>query len=150
MVLGIETDLGLPPVRVGRAGRGQFVFPFQGGNDVIHGNAVVGQFVPIYLHGDFPVPAAGKFHIRHAVGLGEIIDKAVVRQGVHFIQGMGGHQRQIQDRRRVHIPLFHHRIIRIVRKALPDGIHLLGRIHRRRVHIGIKIQFQCHLGPPGS
>ena len=63
MVLRIQPDLGLPAVRVGGAGRSQLVFSFQSRNDVIHGNPVVGQLVPVYLDRNFGVSAAGKFHI---------------------------------------------------------------------------------------
>ena len=62
---------------------------------------------------------------------------------------MGRNQGQVQDRRCVHIPLFHHRVIGIIRKAFPDGIHLLGSVHRRCIHIGIKIKLQGNLGLSG-
>ena len=149
MVLRIQPDLGLPAVRVGGACRSQLVFSFQSRNDVIHGNPVVGQLVPVYLDRNFGVSAAGKFHIRHTVGLGEIVGQRIVCQRIHFIQRMGRNQGQVQDRRCVHIPLFHHRVIGIIRKAFPDGIHLLGSVHRRCIHIGIKIKLQGNLGLSG-
>ncbi len=149
LILRFEADLCLPRIRIRRTRRRQLILLLQSRNHIIHGDAIVGQLIPIHLHRDFLIQPAMELHIRHAIGLREFVGERIIRHGIHLIQWVGRHHRQIDDRRRVHISLLHHRVVRIIRELSADGIHLLRRIDGRRIRVRVEIQLQRHLAPPG-
>ena len=148
LILRVETNLRLPPIRVRRARRCQVIFIFHRVDDVPHRDAVIRQFIAIGQDCDFLIAPARELHLRDAARLRQLVFERVLRHRIHRIQRMGAHHGDVHNRRRVHIPFLHDRIVRILRQTAPDRIHLLRRIDGRRVHIRVVRQFEHDKSAP--